>query len=121
MVSHTVFALVALSAAAYAWPTPSQKVPLSWGPCPAEMNYTSEYPYECSTLNVPLDYTQPNGQSRLDLQLLRVRAKNQPAKGAILFNPGGPGGVGTQLVAATAGEFQVSVPMPIKCGWSKKG
>ena len=105
MISYGIVVLASLSAA-YAYPR-SPEQGLSWGPCPAEMNFTSAYPYECATLNVPLDYTNEDNGKRLDLALLRVKALNQPAKGSILFNPGGPGATGTELVAAQAEEMQV--------------
>lgn len=105
MLSHTLIVVASLSAA-YAWPRPS-KQDLAWGPCDAEMNFTSAYPYECATLKVPLDYTNAGNGQRLDLALLRVKALNQPSKGSILFNPGGPGAPGTQLVASLAKEMQV--------------
>ncbi|KAK4943236.1 hypothetical protein LTR10_017078 [Elasticomyces elasticus] len=69
-------------------------------------NWTSVYPYQCSTLAVPLDYSNPKDDRTLNLQLLRMKALIQPAKGAILFNPGGPGAVGTRLVVSSGEEYQ---------------
>jgi hypothetical protein len=48
--------------------------------------------WECATLPVPLDYANPTGPT-IDLALTRLPA-GDPAQriGALLFNPGGPGG-----------------------------
>ncbi|MEU3777531.1 alpha/beta hydrolase [Streptomyces sp. NPDC032472] len=53
--------------------------------------------YECATLKVPLDYRRPQGRT-IDLAISRMKSEN-PAKrhGAMLFNPGGPGGSGLDL------------------------
>lgn len=52
---------------------------------------------ECATLTVPLDYDQPNGDT-IDLALIRVPASSD-RQGAVLFNPGGPGGSGFDPIA----------------------
>ncbi|WP_030717722.1 alpha/beta hydrolase [Streptomyces sp. NRRL F-2580] len=53
--------------------------------------------YECATLKVPLDYRRPDGRT-IDLAISRIKSEN-PAKrhGAMLLNPGGPGGSGLDL------------------------
>ncbi|MBT2480665.1 alpha/beta hydrolase [Streptomyces sp. ISL-94] len=53
--------------------------------------------YECATLKVPLDYRRPEGRT-IDLAISRIKSEN-PAKrhGAMLLNPGGPGGSGLDL------------------------
>ncbi|MFJ4780040.1 alpha/beta hydrolase [Streptomyces sp. NPDC088762] len=53
--------------------------------------------YECATLKVPLDYRRPQGTT-IDLAISRMKSEN-PAKrhGAMLLNPGGPGGSGLDL------------------------
>lgn len=53
--------------------------------------------YECATLKVPLDYRRPEGRT-IDLAISRIKSEN-PAKrhGAMLLNPGGPGGPGLDL------------------------
>ena len=52
---------------------------------------------QCATLTVPLDYDDPSGKT-IDLALVRVPAAKD-RKGAILFNPGGPGGSGFDYIA----------------------
>ncbi|KUN89334.1 alpha/beta hydrolase [Streptomyces griseoruber] len=57
---------------------------------------------ECGTVGVPLDYARPNGK-QIELTVSRVRATQRdprnskhrvPRRGALVFNPGGPGGSG---------------------------
>lgn len=53
--------------------------------------------FDCSTLNVPLDYKHPEGES-IALSVVRLQANN--AVGSLLLNPGGPGGSGIEYVRA---------------------
>ncbi|GAA1914100.1 alpha/beta hydrolase [Nocardioides lentus] len=70
----------------------SQRV--DWQPC------ESDEGSECGTLEVPLDYAEPGGET-IDLALLRVPAEDQAAKvGSLVVNPGGPGAPGTEYAAA---------------------
>ncbi|MDX3246692.1 alpha/beta hydrolase [Streptomyces sp. ME18-1-4] len=57
---------------------------------------------QCGTVVVPLDYARPNGR-QIKLTVSRVRATQRdphnsklrvPRQGALVFNPGGPGGSG---------------------------
>lgn len=59
---------------------------IQWGEC----DFNASVPIECGRLGVPLDYTDP-GAGTLDLSLSKVAAVNEPFKGSILFNFGGPG------------------------------
>ncbi|KAI6081329.1 alpha/beta-hydrolase [Hypoxylon rubiginosum] len=76
---------------------------LQWGPC-NETEVPSDVPIECSVLYVPLDYTEPNTNETLQLDLVKVPSAVTPSKGSILFNFGGPGlggrtTIGTKSVA----------------------
>jgi hypothetical protein len=52
---------------------------------------------------VPLDYGDPNGV-QLQLAVIRFPATDPGHRvGALLLNPGGPGGSGTQFLNATIG------------------
>ena len=76
---------------------------LAWGDCdpddvpatPASVPGTT--PPECATLEVPLDYDDPDGE-QIELALIRVPASGD-RRGAILTNPGGPGGSGFEFIA----------------------
>ncbi|KAI8892108.1 Alpha/Beta hydrolase protein [Globomyces pollinis-pini] len=66
---------------------------LKWTQCGDEKNPT----LECSSLLVPLDYANPSSKL-IEIALNRKPAPVQPAKLSLLFNPGGPGGSGLDLV-----------------------
>ncbi len=54
--------------------------------------------FECATLEVPVDYDQPGGET-LELGLSRRPADEPEARiGSLLMNPGGPGGSAVELV-----------------------
>ena len=69
---------------------PAQKIP--WSKCYATMG-----PFECGTLQVPLDYGEPQGAT-VSLALVRLPA-GDPANriGSLFLNPGGPGGSGVDF------------------------
>ncbi|HEU5157416.1 MAG TPA: alpha/beta hydrolase [Streptosporangiaceae bacterium] len=72
-------------------PRSSAAVPaLTWQACAGE--------FECATAAVPLDYDAPRGRA-IDIAVIRHRAAD-PARriGSLFFNPGGPGGSGTQAL-----------------------
>jgi pimeloyl-ACP methyl ester carboxylesterase len=75
-------------------PPPGQ---LSWGTCGEEVGE----PLDCTTLAVPLDYDDPSGPT-IELALIRYPAQPAIREGAILLNPGGPGGSGIDFAAAAA-------------------
>ena len=77
---------------------------INWSPCtqPGTSSLT------CSTLYVPLDYTDSSSNSTLKLQLVKSSAAKQPKKGSILINPGGPGSGGRDIVANRATELQIA-------------
>ncbi|KAF4952979.1 hypothetical protein FSARC_12518 [Fusarium sarcochroum] len=62
---------------------------LKWGKC-NDIFFNSSLPYSCTSHKVPLDWTEPqNGV--IELQLIKVSAPQQPSKGSIQVNFGGPG------------------------------
>lgn len=85
------FSLLSLSLA-QSYPTS-----LQWGPC-NKTEVPSNVPVECSTLLVPLDYSEPKSNETLLLDLVRVPAPVKPSKGSILFNFGGPGGTARDVI-----------------------
>ncbi|MGH8775920.1 MAG: alpha/beta hydrolase [Jiangellaceae bacterium] len=54
---------------------------------------TCEQDYECATIEVPLDYDAPSGET-IELALLRAPASGDDRIGSLFVNPGGPGGSG---------------------------
>ncbi len=54
---------------------------------------------ECTEFQVPMDYSQPDGE-QITLSLIRKPSSGDNKLGALLFNPGGPGGSGVELIEA---------------------
>ncbi|KAF4463485.1 hydrolase or acyltransferase (alpha beta hydrolase superfamily) [Fusarium albosuccineum] len=73
---------------------------IDWAPCDLDLEEDKmrKEPRDCATIEVPLDYKNPNSGETIDIQLIRARATKK-AKGNILVNPGGPGASGVELVA----------------------
>jgi hypothetical protein len=88
-----VFLLGAGSCLVASYPTTSPpNGTIHWGPCTSNTSALSNVSTStCGTLAVPLDYTDSSCNTTLELHLLKFDAVKQPAKGSILFNPGGPG------------------------------
>ncbi len=65
--------------------------------------------FECATLTVPLDYAHPEG-STLGLAVVRLPASKPDQRlGALVINPGGPGGSGVEYARAARGVFDAPV------------
>jgi pimeloyl-ACP methyl ester carboxylesterase len=81
--------------------------PIEWDDCDDEDDLAPEL--DCATLTVPLDHTDPDGDT-IDLALVRLAADGD-RQGAMLFNPGGPGGSGVDIFSTVAvfmqGEMQL--------------
>src|SRR5882757_7399179 len=77
---------------------------------------------QCATINVPLDYSKPDGQS-IELRARKVPAKDRTGKiGTLFINPGGPGGSGVEF--AGAASFVLGAPLLRKfdvIGWDPRG
>jgi pimeloyl-ACP methyl ester carboxylesterase len=76
-------------------PTPTEVLEdtLDWEPCGE-----GDERLECATLAVPLDHAAPGGPT-LDLAVSRLPAPPAAHRlGAVVVNPGGPGGSGVDLV-----------------------
>ncbi|MFF4833003.1 alpha/beta hydrolase [Streptomyces sp. NPDC001315] len=76
------------------------KTGIKFGACTKEMDAPSNV--RCGTVSVPLDYARPNGK-QIKLTVSRVPATHSdphnskrrvPRKGALVYNPGGPGSSG---------------------------
>jgi len=65
---------------------------VAWSPCHAELG-----PFQCGTVQVPLDYDQPDGAT-ISIALVRLPATDPQRRiGSLLINPGGPGGSGVSF------------------------
>ena len=84
---------------------------LQWGSCPdtaAYLNSTAQI--ECSTIRLPMDYTEPNSTLLWDAPLVRVKALKQPSRGSIFVNWGGPGLPAIPNTVSRGQELLESVP-----------
>ncbi|WP_410566789.1 alpha/beta fold hydrolase [Amycolatopsis sp. cmx-4-61] len=89
--------------AAAAGPAPDRYTgqQLAWGACPFPVT-TGAKPAECALVTVPRDWANPDAGVDLSVSISRVAATGERT-GALLVNPGGPGGQGSSLAGALAG------------------
>ena len=76
---------------------------IDWQPCPelAEV--------ECGTLRVPIDWSKPRGE-QFDLAVARRKATKPDKRiGAMLINPGGPGGSGVNFALGANRYFSPEI------------
>ncbi|MEU9559121.1 alpha/beta hydrolase [Streptomyces fumanus] len=69
---------------------------IDWQDCPADWNLPK--PIQCGWVTVPVDYAKPNGK-QIKLAVDRIGNTGTPAQrqGALIYNPGGPGGSGLRF------------------------
>ncbi|AWZ07153.1 MULTISPECIES: alpha/beta hydrolase [unclassified Streptomyces] len=69
---------------------------IDWKDCPADWGFAP--PIQCGYVKVPLDYTKPFGKT-IDLALDRAVSTGTKGErqGALIYNPGGPGGSGMRF------------------------
>jgi pimeloyl-ACP methyl ester carboxylesterase len=74
----------------------AKKEGIDWAACPADWGLA--VPVQCGWVTVPIDYTKPFGDT-IKLAVDRAVAKGTPAErqGALVYNPGGPGGSGLRF------------------------
>jgi pimeloyl-ACP methyl ester carboxylesterase len=83
---------------------------LDWRPCPQGGFGDGEDPrQECALLAVPLDYSNPGGET-IHVAVSRIQTA-EPAKrrGVMLFNPGGPGSRGLNRPSVMAARLPAEV------------
>ncbi|MDX3187264.1 alpha/beta fold hydrolase [Streptomyces sp. MN03-5084-2B] len=80
--------------------TPYTTQQLSWGDCPFQPA-ADEKPAQCARVTVPRDWADPGAGPQLQVSISRVAATGE-RRGALLLNPGGPGGQGTPLAGQLA-------------------
>ncbi|KAL0580846.1 hypothetical protein V5O48_001138 [Marasmius crinis-equi] len=75
-----------------------------------KLKWVDCYPggFQCGRLQVPLDYNDPKGEAAA-IALIRLRANvstdSEEYRGPVLFNPGGPGGSGVDMVRGRGDKF----------------
>jgi len=108
-VAATAVALTVIPEESVATPDTAAATPetVRWGPCSekADSPRKATSPrLECSTLEVPLDYRDPDGR-RIEIAISRLASKKgSRRRGVLLTNPGGPGitGLGYPAVLAAS-------------------
>ncbi|MBO0848827.1 MAG: alpha/beta fold hydrolase [Pseudonocardia sp.] len=83
---------------------------LSWGNCARFADSSDDRPiyanlrFDCASLQVPLDYSHPDGDTA-QIAVLRQKASD-PARriGSMVVNPGGPGASGTSAAIVVSQE-----------------
>ncbi|GII05177.1 alpha/beta hydrolase [Planobispora takensis] len=76
---------------------------ITWTPCPEDPAV------ECGELAVPVDWAAPGGPT-VEIALARRKAADPAARiGAMLINPGGPGGSGVDFALAGADYFSQEI------------
>ncbi|KAM5356638.1 hypothetical protein ACJ41O_003284 [Fusarium nematophilum] len=93
--------LVALQTSASPSPNHSPHPTITWSSCPSQIPPG----VDCGTIAVPLAYqpsnsTSPKGDKTIHLSLTRLNSTGKAKEGVLFYNPGGPGGSATLLVAA---------------------
>jgi pimeloyl-ACP methyl ester carboxylesterase len=74
---------------------------LDWQPCDSG--------FECARLLVPFDYSRPDGR-RFSLPVVKLPASDPSRRiGALVINPGGPGGSGVQYALGARSELPAAV------------
>lgn len=72
------------------------KAGIDWTDCPADWGL--EKPIQCGWVSVPLDYAKPNGkQIKLAVDRIGNTGTKKERQGALVYNPGGPGGSGMRF------------------------
>ncbi len=70
-----------------------------------DLEWRSCGPNECSRLEVPLDYSDPEGET-IELAVLRVPAQRRDERvGQLVVNPGGPGASALDYASSGASSF----------------
>ncbi|HEV7786544.1 MAG TPA: alpha/beta hydrolase [Thermoanaerobaculia bacterium] len=104
-----VLLLAVVSVAPFAAPGGAQTAALQFGACAPSPDELPDAGQQCATLQLPLDYADPNGR-KIEVAVSRVRAANRASRrGVLLLNPGGPGGSGLDLPRLLAALLPQSV------------
>ncbi|HEV7503520.1 MAG TPA: alpha/beta hydrolase [Thermoanaerobaculia bacterium] len=101
--------LAVVSLTLFAAPSGAQTAALQFGACAPAPDGVPDAGQQCATLQLLLDYADPNGR-KIEVAVSRVRAANRASRrGVLLLNPGGPGGSGLDLPRMLAALLPQSV------------
>ena len=80
---------------------------LDWGSCEDSGGISGFFggdDQECAQLTVPVDYSDPEGETTT-VSMARLPSTGDAPEGALIVNPGGPGGSGVDLIAQSGPLF----------------
>lgn len=79
---------------------------IDWEDCAADWNLPK--PIQCGYVTVPMDYAKPYGkQIRLAVDRIGNTGTRSERQGALIYNPGGPGGSGLRFPARVTNKSAV--------------
>ncbi|MFI6206055.1 alpha/beta hydrolase [Streptomyces sp. NPDC051041] len=79
---------------------------IDWQDCPADWGLPK--PIQCGWVTVPLDYAEPHGkQIKLAVDRIGNTGTQEERQGALIYNPGGPGGSGLRFPTRVTGKNPV--------------
>ncbi|WP_329132091.1 alpha/beta hydrolase [Streptomyces sp. NBC_00670] len=79
---------------------------IDWQDCPADWGLAK--PIQCGWVSVPVDYARPNGkQIKLAVDRIGNTGTAHERQGALVYNPGGPGGSGLRFPARVTAKNPV--------------
>ncbi|MCX2732239.1 alpha/beta hydrolase [Saccharopolyspora sp. NFXS83] len=108
--SRTALLLAPLLATLLPIPTATAEPPgeIHFGSCPIDVTDTPEV--QCGHIRVPLDYAKEDGPT-IDVAVSRIRASgtSEQQRGALLVNPGGPGGTGLDYAESKRAKMPAEV------------
>ncbi|GHD86490.1 alpha/beta hydrolase [Streptomyces naganishii] len=82
------------------------KAGIHWQDCPADWGLAK--PIQCGYVSVPLDYAHPYGkQIKLAVDRIGNTGTKEERQGALVYNPGGPGGSGLRFPARVTSKNPV--------------
>ncbi|MFI9045789.1 alpha/beta hydrolase [Streptomyces sp. NPDC053427] len=74
------------------------KAGIDWKDCPADWGLKA--PIQCGYVTVPVDYAKPNGRTiKIAVDRAVSTGTKDERQGALVYNPGGPGGSGMKFPA----------------------
>ncbi|MEW2131456.1 alpha/beta hydrolase [Streptomyces sp. NPDC005435] len=76
---------------------------IDWQDCPADWGLAK--PIQCGWVTVPVDYAHPHGkQIKLAVDRIGNTGTKKDRQGALVYNPGGPGGSGMRFPTRVTGK-----------------
>ncbi|TEB32535.1 hypothetical protein FA13DRAFT_1687269 [Coprinellus micaceus] len=82
------------------WGTINPSKDLIWHSCYQETGI-----FECARLQVPLDYAEPGGRQAAIALIRKPATTREGYRGPVLFNPGGPGDSGVNMILSSADDL----------------